>query len=146
MKEADFTRWLVKELNTLPMTFAYHPVGNVYQGAGLPDVVAVMFGRFYGIECKLVHKTGGKGNLLRYGFTPIQIDRGNRIKKAGGIALGLIYLQDVKRILVTRLANVILRAGMFNEEVPVDYTKVGVIARIKKDIHAVEGVMKDWRD
>lgn len=65
--------------------------GSARQDAGIPDIVGVYKGRFFGLELKA---PGARG------ATPIQMHRLAQIRQAGGLAGVARSVDDVKRILV----------------------------------------------
>lgn len=57
--------------------YYFYPVTGGYGRSGVPDIVGVLHGRFFGIECK-----AGKGKV-----TPLQQRNLDDIAKAGGVAM-----------------------------------------------------------
>lgn len=89
MKEADIVRAILKYLKTVPNCFAWKEHGGMYGTAGIPDVIACISGRFYGFEVKT---ESGKP-------TGLQVATIRKIKEAGGIALIVRSVDEVKAVL-----------------------------------------------
>jgi hypothetical protein len=77
LSENDLQKKIVKVLNSYEGTFFTRIHGSPYQRMGLPDVVGVWQGTFYGLEVKL---PGKERNL-----TAIQQRTLDKINAAGGI-------------------------------------------------------------
>ena len=89
MKEADIVKAIMKFLKTLPNCFAWKEHGGMYGTAGIPDIIACIGGKFYGFEVKT---DIGKP-------TKLQESTIRKINKAGGIAVVVRSVDDVKSIL-----------------------------------------------
>lgn len=89
MKEADIVKVIMRFLKTLPNCFAWKEHGGMYGTAGIPDIIACIDGKFYGFEVKT---DIGKPTKLQE-FTI------RKINKAGGIAVVVRSVDDVKSIL-----------------------------------------------
>lgn len=89
MKEADIVKAIMKFLKTLPNCFAWKEHGGMYGTAGIPDIIACIDGKFYGFEVKT---DIGKP-------TKLQESTIRKINKAGGIAVVVRSVDDVKSIL-----------------------------------------------
>lgn len=89
MKEADIVKAIMRFLKTLPNCFAWKEHGGMYGTAGIPDIIACIDGKFYGFEVKT---DIGKPTKLQE-FTI------RKINKAGGIAVVVRSVDDVKSIL-----------------------------------------------
>lgn len=77
MTEADIVRKALKALRELPDTFWFKVHGGPYQQAGIPDIIGMIRGRFFGLE----FKTPARKNTV----TPLQEQTLNAIRKAGGV-------------------------------------------------------------
>ncbi|WP_167958535.1 VRR-NUC domain-containing protein [Anaerosporobacter faecicola] len=89
MKEADIVKAIMKFLKTLPNCFAWKEHGGMYGTAGIPDIIACIDGKFYGFEVKT---DIGKP-------TKLQESTIRKINKAGGIAVVVRSVDEVKSIL-----------------------------------------------
>lgn len=89
MKEADIVKVIMRFLKTLPNCFAWKEHGGMYGTAGIPDIIACIDGKFYGFEVKT---DNGKP-------TKLQESTIRKINKAGGIAVVVRSVDDVKSIL-----------------------------------------------
>lgn len=89
MKEADIVKAIMRFLKTLPNCFAWKEHGGMYGTAGIPDIIACIDGKFYGFEVKT---DIGKP-------TKLQESTIRKINKAGGIAVVVRSVDDVKSIL-----------------------------------------------
>lgn len=89
MKESDIVKAIMKFLKTVPRCFAWKEHGGMYGTAGIPDIIACINGKFYGFEVKTdIGKTTG-----------LQESTIRKIKKAGGTAVVVRSVDDVKSIL-----------------------------------------------
>ena len=89
MKESDIVKAIMKFLKTVPRCFAWKEHGGMYGTAGIPDIIACIDGKFYGLEVKTdIGKT-----------TRLQDSIIRKIKKAGGTAVVVRSVDDVKSIL-----------------------------------------------
>jgi len=73
-RESRLSRQIISELEKQGI-FAFKVHGGPYMMAGLPDVIACVEGKFYGIETKM---PDGKNP------TPIQLFVHEKIRKSGG--------------------------------------------------------------
>lgn len=89
MKEADIVKAIMLFLKTLPNCFAWKEHGGMYGTAGIPDIIACIDGKFYGFEVKT---DIGKP-------TKLQESTIRKINKAGGIAVVVRSVDEVKSIL-----------------------------------------------
>ena len=89
MKEADIVKAIMRFLKTLPNCFAWKEHGGMYGTAGIPDIIACIDGKFYGFEVKT---DNGKP-------TKLQESTIRKINKAGGIAVVVRSVDEVKSIL-----------------------------------------------
>lgn len=89
MKEADIVKAIMRFLKTLPNCFAWKEHGGMYGTAGIPDIIACIDGKFYGFEVKT---DIGKP-------TKLQESTIRKINKAGGIAVVVRSVDEVKSIL-----------------------------------------------
>jgi hypothetical protein len=77
--ESELQRDIVKALNALAHCWAVKIHGGPHQRAGLPDIVGVRRGRFFGLEVKLP----GKEKSL----TTLQAATLKKVHEAGGISV-----------------------------------------------------------
>ena len=90
-KESYYQTKIIKYLKTeYPLAFVWKAAAGPYSQQGIPDVCAIIDGRFYGFEVK--RPFIGRA-------TYIQKDAIRRIKKAGGAADIVTGVEDVKRII-----------------------------------------------
>ena len=90
-KEKYFQTKILNYLKTLPNAmFWKEQSGFGYQGSGLPDICGIINGRFYGFEVK--RPFIGK-------VSPIQRERIEEIRKAGGVAEVVSYVEEVEKII-----------------------------------------------
>ena len=90
MKEADIVKAILRYLKTVPKCFFWKEHGGMYGTAGIPDIIACIDGRFYGLEVKT---EDGRP-------TKLQESTIRKIKNAGGIALVVRSVEDVKAVIV----------------------------------------------
>lgn len=90
-KEKFFQAKIINFLKRLEDCFVWkEQAGYGYQISGLPDVCCIIGGRFFGFEVK--RPFIGK-------VSPIQRERMEEIRKAGGVAEVVSYVDEVKAIL-----------------------------------------------
>ena len=89
MKESSIVKAILKYLKTLPGCFAWKEHGGMYGTAGIPDIIACIGGNFYGFEVKTER---GKP-------TALQMATMRKIRTAGGIAVVVRSVDDVKAVL-----------------------------------------------
>jgi len=89
MKEQKLVDQIKAYLKDQPDTFHFKSHGGFYGTAGIPDIIICHKGRFVGLECKA---KGRKPTLLQQ----VAI---NKITKAGGIAVVVYCLDEVKELL-----------------------------------------------
>ena len=90
-KEKLFQTKIINYLKDIENGFVWkEQSGYGYQISGLPDVCCIIGGRFYGFEVK--RPFIGK-------VSPIQRERMEEIRKAGGVAEVVSYVDEVKVIL-----------------------------------------------
>ena len=89
MKEKDLIKNIGKYLKTVPGLFFWKEHGGMYGTAGIPDIIACIDGRFYGFEVKT---EDGRP-------TKLQESTIRKIKNAGGIALIVRSVEDVKAVI-----------------------------------------------
>lgn len=89
LKESQVQKEICDYLDTLKNCWYFKSHGNRYQKTGLPDLIGVYNGRFFGIEVK---RPGGLP-------TDIQLFRLEQIKKAGGLGGVADSLVKAKAIL-----------------------------------------------
>lgn len=83
-KEKDFENKVKTYLKNTGAWFLKYWAGADYTKEGIPDILACIDGRFYGIELKAEH---GRPKL-------IQLVKLRQIRKAGGVGL-LLYPKDL---------------------------------------------------
>ena len=89
MKEKTITNQILKYLKTEPECFAFKEHGGLYGVSGLPDIICCYKGKFMAFEVKTE-----KGKLSRLQEITIK-----RINEAGGMAVKVTSLQEVKDVL-----------------------------------------------
>lgn len=90
-KEAYYQDKIIKHIrNIIPSAFVWKAAAGPYTRQGIPDVCAVINGRYYGFEVKRPFV----GRL-----SPIQEQTIKRIEKAGGRAYVVTYPAEVTEIL-----------------------------------------------
>ena len=89
MKEADIVKAILRYLKTVPGCFAWKEHGGMYGPAGIPDIICCYCGCFYGFEVKT--NTGKP--------TKLQLSTIKKINEAGGIALIVRSVNDVKAVI-----------------------------------------------
>lgn len=83
---------IIKHIRALiPSAFVYKAAAGPYSRQGIPDVTAVINGRYYGFEVK---------RPLIGRLTKIQEQTIKEIKKAGGHAYKVVYPEEVTAILL----------------------------------------------
>ena len=80
---------ILRYLKSLPNSFAWKSQAGPYQRAGLPDVMAVIGGRFYAFEVK---RPGGR-------LTALQASTLAEMQKAGTIVAVVTSVEEAKRII-----------------------------------------------
>ena len=93
MKESVIVKNILKYLKTLPECFAWKEHGGLYGTAGIPDIIACIGGKFYGFEVK---NERGKTTALQEATI-------GKINAAGGMAVVVRSVEDVKKILEVEL-------------------------------------------
>lgn len=86
MKETPFKQMVERWLESVGAWYIKYWAGAKYTKEGIPDILACIKGKFYGIELKGCH---GKPSLL-------QIVNLRKIRDAGGIGV-LLYPKDFER-------------------------------------------------
>lgn len=89
MREADIVKAILRYLKTVPKCFFWKEHGGMYGTAGIPDIIACINGRFYGFEVKT---EDGRP-------TKLQESTIRKIKNAGGIALVVRSVDEVKAVI-----------------------------------------------
>lgn len=89
MKESDSVRAILRYLKTVQNCFFWKEHGGMYGTAGIPDVIACIDGRFYEFEVKTDEGTP----------TKLQLATIRKINAAGGIALVVRSVEDVKAVI-----------------------------------------------
>lgn len=95
-KEAYYQRKIIEFIKKkYPTAFIWKAAAGAYSQQGIPDVCAVIGGRYFGFEVKRpFFGTASK----------IQIQTIDRIREAGGIAAVVCFPQEVQRIVEKSLA------------------------------------------
>lgn len=89
-KEKDYQTKIIKFLKeAYPTAFVWKAAAGAYSRQGIPDVCAVIDGRFYGFEIKRPYI--GEP-------TKMQIDTIKKIREAGGIAEVVCFPEEVRKI------------------------------------------------
>ena len=73
------------------------PVSSGLGRHGIPDIIVCLEGRFIALEVKAPGKRGHKDR----GATPLQMIQINQIKDAGGVAVVVDCVEEVKELLCT---------------------------------------------
>jgi hypothetical protein len=89
MLEKDIVAAILRHLKSRSRCFAWKTHGGMYGTAGIPDIIACVDGRFYAFEVK---QPGGK-------LTRLQKIALGKIQAAGGMAVKVISVEEVKRAL-----------------------------------------------
>ena len=92
MTERDIVAAILRHLKARPRCFAWKTHGGMYGTAGIPDIIACIDGRFYAFEVKL---PGGR-------LTRLQDVTLNKIKAAGGVAVMVTSVDEVKQALAEK--------------------------------------------
>lgn len=86
MKETPFKTKVEQLLQSKEAWYIKYWAGNQFTKEGIPDILACIYGRFYGIELK---GDSGRPKLL-------QLVKLRNIRNAGGIGV-LLYPKDLKK-------------------------------------------------
>jgi Holliday junction resolvase len=89
MLEKDITAKIIKYLKSLDKCFCFKEHGGTYGSAGIPDIICCYRGHFVALEVKTP-----KGKT-----TPLQEFNIKQINRAGGTAVVVRGLEDVKVVL-----------------------------------------------
>ena len=89
MKEKTITNQILKYLKSEPECFAFKEHGGIYGVSGIPDIICCYKGKFMAFEVKTE-----KGKLSKLQEITIK-----RINEAGGMAVKVTSLQEVKDVL-----------------------------------------------
>ena len=89
MREKDLIVHIKRYLATLPDCFFWKEHGGQYGTAGIPDLIVCYKGRFLGLEAKV-----GSNRP-----TKLQEHTIKQIQKAGGTAVVVRSVDDVKRVI-----------------------------------------------
>lgn len=87
--EKDIVAAILRHLKSRSRCFAWKTHGGMYGTAGIPDIIACIDGRFYAFEVK---QPGGK-------LTRLQEATLGKIQAAGGVAVKVVSVEEVKRTL-----------------------------------------------
>ena len=90
--EKDIVAAILRHLKARPRCFAWKTHGGKYGTAGIPDIIACIDGRFYAFEVK---QPGGR-------LTRLQDVTLNKIKAAGGVAVMVTSVDEVKQALAEK--------------------------------------------
>jgi penicillin-binding protein-related factor A (putative recombinase) len=98
MKESKFTLEVRKQLESIGEIYAKKIVAAFGMSmAGVPDIIGCYKGRFFAIECKCVSLPKRKDTkVMNDLFTTDQIINLSQIEDAKGIALTLIYFDELR--------------------------------------------------
>ena len=91
MNESRLQKKIRDKLNDRPSTYCVKMHGGPHQARGLPDLVGVTEGLFFGLEVKM---PGKEGNL-----TEIQQKKLNDIDAAGGITAVVTTVEEANEAL-----------------------------------------------
>ena len=89
MKEKTITNQILKYLKSEPECFAFKEHGGIYSTSGIPDIICCYKGNFVAFEVKTL-----TGELSKLQEITIK-----RINEAGGMAIKVTSLQEVKNVL-----------------------------------------------
>ena len=89
MKEKDLTEKIRAYLKSVDGLFFWKQYGGMYSQSGLPDIICCYNGRFLAFEVK-----AEKGRT-----TVLQEVTLRRIKKAGGVALAVRSVEEVRSVI-----------------------------------------------
>lgn len=89
MKEKTITNQILKYLKSQPCCFVFKEHGGIYGTAGIPDIICCYRGKFVAFEVKTL-----TGKLSKLQEITIK-----RINEAGGMAIKVTSLQEVKNVL-----------------------------------------------
>ena len=89
VKEKTITNQILKYLKAQPCCFAFKEHGGLYGTSGIPDIICCYRGKFVAIEVKTL-----TGKLSKLQEITIK-----RINEAGGMAIKVTSLQEVKNVL-----------------------------------------------
>lgn len=90
--EKDIVAAILRHLKARPRCFAWKTHGGMYGTAVIPDIIACIDGRFYAFEVK---QPGGR-------LTRLQDVTLNKIKAAGGVAVMVTSVDEVKQALAEK--------------------------------------------
>lgn len=91
MMEKDIVAAILRHLKSRSRCFAWKTHGGMYGTAGIPDIIACIDGRFYAFEVK---QPSGK-------LTRLQEATLGKIQAAGGVAVKVVSVAEVKTVLAT---------------------------------------------
>lgn len=89
MKEKTITTQILKYLKAQPCCFVFKEHGGIYGTAGIPDIICCYKGHFVAFEVKT--EQGKLSKLQKYAI--------EKIRQAGGIAVKVTSLAEVKEVL-----------------------------------------------
>lgn len=89
-REAAYQTAILRYLKSLPNSYAWKDQAGPYQQKGLPDVCAIIDGRFYGFEVK--RPFFGQP-------TEIQLQTHKKMREAGATVHVVSYVSEVKKII-----------------------------------------------
>jgi hypothetical protein len=92
MKEAALRRKIMKKLQETEGGFWFHPHGNMYTAAGIPDIIGCLRGCYIAFEVK---RPDGGDATAKQQWTL------DRITTEGGISAVIRSFEDAKEILDT---------------------------------------------
>lgn len=92
--QAKIMEWLKKEY---PAAFVWKAAAGPYSQGGIPDICAIIDGKFYGFEVK----------RPKFGrLSPLQEQAIKKINAAGGIAAVVSYPADVEKIILENTTQI----------------------------------------
>ncbi len=106
MLEKTIVNKVIKYLKSLPGCFCWKQHGGQFGTMGLPDIICCISGRFVAFEVKRPAFGGYAAGKL----TPLQLATITKIQAAGGIAVVVTSLEDVKYAVenLDRLEDILL--------------------------------------
>lgn len=91
-------------ITAYPNSWIFHPVGGPYQMTGVPDILALIDGVFFGIEVK--HQKPGESLEHAKGrASPGQLLQIQRIREAGGYADVVTSVEETVELVRNSLAQ-----------------------------------------
>ena len=97
MSEADLVRKIINSLTKEVGGYWIKVAAGPFQQAGLPDIIGVCKGKFFGLEVKL---PGKERNL-----TKIQVYTLEQIRNAGGVGEMVTSVASAKKFVMDRIKD-----------------------------------------